>query len=185
VKFASDLTVRQRKKIAILTTDNKKVGSAEQLKVYAQILNVPFAIVRNKEDWAIVKERFNQFDHILVDTPDINFNNLLKDSQSVELLPPQEFIPVNHFVQSLLSKDEKSFKKVEQFLKLNISDVIFTKLDESSEHGFIYNFHKKYKLPLHSFSIGDSIPEDYEYATKERVVDLLFKMTKMTNKKGL
>ena len=36
----------------------------------------------------------------------------------------------------------------------------------------------KYKLPLFSFGLGSKIPEDFEFATPERVVDLILDITK-------
>ncbi|MNL77621.1 flagellar biosynthesis regulator FlhF [compost metagenome] len=57
--------------------------------------------------------------------------------------------------------------------------MIFTGLDESTQHGTIYNFMKRFDIPLHSFGIGPRVPEDFEYATKERVLDLIFKITKI------
>jgi flagellar biosynthesis protein FlhF len=38
---------------------------------------------------------------------------------------------------------------------------------------------KRFAIPLHSFGLGSRVPEDYEMATKERILDLLFKITKM------
>jgi flagellar biosynthesis protein FlhF len=34
-------------------------------------------------------------------------------------------------------------------------------------------------VPIHSFGIGNAIPEDYELATKERVADLIFSLSKI------
>jgi flagellar biosynthesis protein FlhF len=36
---------------------------------------------------------------------------------------------------------------------------------------------RRFDVPLHSFGIGPRVPEDFEFATKERVLDLLFKIT--------
>lgn len=51
VKLASHKVISEKKKVAILTTDYGKVGAAEQLRIYAQILNVPFAVVKRPRDW--------------------------------------------------------------------------------------------------------------------------------------
>ena len=95
------------------------------------------------------------------------------------LLPPVQAGRVLHYVQSILANDANVFDLAERYIPLGIQDVIFTCLDESSQHGLIYNFQKKFRLPLFSFGIGPKIPEDWENATKERVVDLIFKLTKI------
>ena len=67
---------------------------------------------------------------------------------------------------------------------IGFDDVIFTSLDETTHHGLIFNFQEKFERPLHSFGIGSAIPEDFEPATKERVVDLIFKITKFKKNEG-
>ena len=76
------------------------------------------------------------------------------------------------------SKDADMTDIGRRFSFLGYQDVIFTSLDESVQHGPIYNFMKKFDIPLHSFGIGSRVPEDFEFATKERIVDLIFKITK-------
>jgi flagellar biosynthesis protein FlhF len=64
-----------------------------------------------------------------------------------------------------------------RYSMVGFHDVIFTRLDESSAHGLILNFQHRFKVPIHSFGIGSRVPEDLEFATKERVVDLIFKLS--------
>jgi flagellar biosynthesis protein FlhF len=47
------------------------------------------------------------------------------------------------------------------------------------------NFQERFKVPLHSFGIGTRVPEDFEFATKERVVDFLFKISKVGKREGI
>jgi flagellar biosynthesis protein FlhF len=89
-----------------------------------------------------------------------------------------------HYVQSVLAKDADAFELAQRYQMIGFDDVIFTRLDESVQHGLIYNFQERFNKPLHSFGIGSHIPEDFEPATKERVVDLLFKLTRLRKDKG-
>ncbi len=184
VKFASQLVIHDRKKIAIATLDSFKVGAAEQLKIYAQILNVPFAVIKDTNDWHTLDSKLNQFDHVLVDAPGFQLKNADEIRWLSERLPPQKDSGrVIHYVQSLLSKDEGAFEIAERYKVLDFQDTIVTNLDESAQHGLIYNFQKRFQTPLHSFGIGSKMPEDFEAASKERVVDLIFKISRI--KKGL
>ena len=38
---------------------------------------------------------------------------------------------------------------------------------------------KTFDVPLHSFGVGNRVPEDFEIATRERVLDLIFKLSNM------
>ena len=98
------------------------------------------------------------------------------------ILPPAEMGRQLHYVQSVLARDEETFDIAGRYQMIGFHDVIFTRLDESSRQGLILNFQEKFKVPIHSFGLGNRIPEDYEFATKERVVDFLFQLTKVSKK---
>ena len=54
-----------------------------------------------------------------------------------------------------------------------LDSIIFTKLDESSSYGSIFNHAIRFKKPVSYLTTGQNVPEDIELATKERLVDLL------------
>jgi flagellar biosynthesis protein FlhF len=185
VKLASHMVIRERKSIAIVTTDTKKVGASEQLKIYAQILNVPFAVIRRKQDWQILEQKLAKVDCILVDSPGMHLKSMAEIDFLRDILPPETGGRSIHYVQSSLSRDDVASDVASRFVTLPLSDVIFTNIDETTHHGIIFNFQKKFELPLHSFGIGPHIPEDIEPATKERVVDLIFKITKFKKQEAV
>lgn len=181
VKMASHFVIKEHKNIAILTTDTRRVGSKEQLKIYAQILNVPFAVIQNKSDWENVLLQLRGCHAVLVDVPGLSLKNLEEIDLIQSLMPPPEVKKTVHLVSSVNQKDADAFELGRRYRLLNISDVMFTKLDESVNHGLIYNFQREFKLPLNTFGVGPMIPEDFELSTKERVIDLIFKISKLKN----
>lgn len=181
IKMASQLIVREGKKVAILTTDNHKVGAVEQLKIYSQILNVPFAIIRGKVDWKEVLKFINNIDYILVDFPGFSLKSQQERSFFENLVVNDIPNKAIHLVLSSRSKFDDMQESLNNYSMLNIDDVIFNHLDESVHNGPIYSFVKNNQIPIHSFGIGSRIPEDFEYATKERLVDLIFHITKKNN----
>jgi flagellar biosynthesis protein FlhF len=179
VKMASHLIVKEKKKIAILTTDSFKVGAVDQLKIYCQILNVPFAVVRNHEEWDWIFSQLKNVDHILVDFPGFQLRDMEEIHLFKSLLPPAEAAAVCHMVVNTTAKDADTFEVCRRYKMAAPQDVIFTNIDQSVQHGVIYNLQKLTNWPLHSFGIGNRIPEDFESASKERVLDLFFKLTKL------
>jgi flagellar biosynthesis protein FlhF len=179
VKMASHLVVKEHKKVAILTTDSFKVGAVDQLKIYCQILNVPFAVLRSRRDWEWVLSQLGHVDHILVDFPGLQLRDLDEIHLLKSLLPPDGNAPIAHFCASATTKDGDAYEMARRYRVTDYNDLMFTNLDQSVQHGIIYNLQRKTGKPLHSFGIGPRIPEDYEPATKERVLDLIFKLTKL------
>lgn len=177
VKMASHLVVRENKKVAILSADTFKVGASDQMRIYAQILNVPFTVIRNATDWYQIMNYMNSVDYILVDYPGLSLRNAEEGMNLKRLMPPATLKARVHLVLSTLAKDQDTTELGRRYSVLDYQDVIFTGLDESVQHGTIYNFMRRFDVPLHSFGIGTRVPEDFEFATKERVLDLLFKIT--------
>ena len=177
IKMASQLIVRDNKKVALLTMDTQKVGAVEQLRIYSQILNVPFAVIRGREDWREILKFINSIDYILIDTPGTNLKSNEELAVFENLIMKEIPSKAIHLVLSARNKYEDLQGVLEKFALLNVTDVIFNHLDETVQNGNVYSFNKVNKLPLFAFGIGQRIPEDFEYATKERLVDLIFHIT--------
>ncbi len=180
VKFATHLVVAKRNSVAILSADNFKIGASDQLKILARILNVPFGMVRSSADWDHYLKVFKNVDYILVDFPGLS----LKGPQELQLLqqymPPKSVVKTTHYVQSSVCRDSEAIEIGKRYQSLGFDDVIFTCVDEAVHHGIFYNFQKKFSVPIHSLGIGPKMPEDYEIAIRERVLDLMFKITKQS-----
>lgn len=179
VKMASQLVVREGKKVALFTTDTFKVGAADQMRIYAQILNVPFSVIRGQADWTNLLRYIANVDCVLVDYTGLSLKNQDEVNMIRSLLPPASLQAQCHLVLPANAKDQDATELGRRYSVVGYKDVIFTGLDESTQHGTIYNFMKRFDIPLHSFGIGPRVPEDFEYATKERVLDLIFKITKI------
>ena len=179
VKIASHLVVKERKKVAVLSTDSFKVGAVDQLKIYCQILNVPFAVIRNRKDWEWVLGQMHNVDHVLVDFPGLQLRDLDEIHMLKSLLPPSEAQAVSHFCVSATTKDSDAYEMARRYRVADYQDLIVTNLDQSVHHGIITNLQLRAQKPLHSFGIGSRLPEDFELASKERVLDLIFKLTKL------
>ncbi len=184
IKMACHLMMKERKKVALLSGDVIKVGAADQLKIYAQILNVPCAAVTKPQDWLHFEKALPNVDHVLFDTPGVTLKNPHDFDILRNILPPYMKDMTVHYVQSVLARDADACEIAERFKVIGFNDVIITRLDEALQYGLIYNFQKQMNVPLHSFGIGNNIPEDYELATKERVVDLIFALSKIKKERG-
>lgn len=178
VKMASHKVVNDNKKVALITTDTYKVGAAEQLRIFAQILNIPFAVVRQPEDWVKLKKHFDQIDHVFIDFPGFSLRRI-EETENLESVIPASLKDVTrHLVVSALSKFEDLNDITSRYKNFGINDLIFNSIDQCIQFGNIYSLMQRQNLPLHSFGIGPRLPEDFEYATKERLLDLIFKITK-------
>lgn len=179
IKIASRLVVEQRKQVAILSTDSLKLGATEQLKVYARILNVNFGVIRKAEDWQRFLPSLRDMDYILVDTPGLSLRNLEEIEWIKKSIPQLPDVKAHvHLVQAVNMKNADAKTYAERFGIFSFEDILYTKLDETTQHALIYNQMRSTKKPALGFSTGSKVPEDYEVATGERMVDLLFQVSK-------
>ena len=67
-KIASKFRVDEKKKVALLTADTYRIAAAEQLRTYANILEVPFRVIYTVEEINKALEDFKGYDYIMIDT---------------------------------------------------------------------------------------------------------------------
>lgn len=175
VKVAAQLVIRDKKRVAIVTTDTAKVGAVDQLKIYSQILNVPFAVVRDRADWEIIDRELAHVDFILVDTTGSSLGQL-EEIQELKKTLPKGAKAVHLCLQATM-KESDAIETVRRFRAVQPSDLVFSAVDLSVQHGVIATVQLSSGLNLHSFGTGPRIPEDFEIATRERVLDLVFKLS--------
>lgn len=177
VKMASQLAIYERKRVAILSTDTYKVGATDQLKTYAQILNIPFEVVRHSIEFAQIQKKYEGYDAILVDYPGMSLKDIQEIDQIRAMTPPKDIPTQTHLVLSCSSKEQDAYEACNRYQVTYFDDILVTKIDESFTHGFLFNIQKKTEKPLYAFGLGTKIPEDIELATRERVLDLIYKIT--------
>ena len=82
-KIASKFRVDEKKKVALLTADTYRIAAAEQLRTYANILEVPFRVIYTVEELEKAMEDFRDYDYLLVDTAGHSHQNTTqKDNMS-------------------------------------------------------------------------------------------------------
>lgn len=181
VKMAAQLMKKQGKRIALVTMDTLKVGATEQLKIYAQILNTPFAVLRSNDDWKNILGHLDSVDAIFVDSPGPAIQIRKEAEYCQKILGGKTAQERHHLVLSATYPKEKMFDLINRSEVFNCDDLIVTHLDERQNFGGIYSLMLELALPLHSFGLGNRMPDDFELATKERVLDLIFHITRRNN----
>ena len=175
-KIASEQLLRYKRKVAMITIDTFRIAAVEQLRTYAKIINVPLSIVSDKADLDRAIASYSDYDVIIIDTGGCSQRD---ESQMFELreLFDERGRLHNVLVLSSTTKDSDLNEITRRFGVVPIDSVIFTKLDESSSYGSIFNHSIRFKKPISFLTTGQKVPEDIEVATKERLVDLMLNIS--------
>jgi flagellar biosynthesis protein FlhF len=171
-KIASLGILEHRLRVGLINLDSYKVAAAEKLSTYAKIMNVPFRSVNTKEELQQAIYDFSTLDLVLIDTT----GRSQKDQES--LLQLRHMLATVENCQNVLmvsatTKDSDISEVVSRFKIFHPHGLVFSKLDETSVYGCLYNVQKRSGLPLLYFTVGQRVPEDIEKASAERVADLI------------
>lgn len=173
-KLAAMHALNRGVSVAMITTDNFRVGAVEQLKTYAKIMDLPLEVASSGVELNAALAKHSDKDLILIDTA----GRSPKDSERIdELRGYLESTPgiEAYLCLSATTRSSELDEVIATFGVLPISRLLFTKLDESRKFGCILETYLKHKLPLSYLSTGQKVPEDLEVATSRKIASLVVK----------
>lgn len=174
-KIAANIILRQQKSVGFITTDTYRIGAIEQLKTYANILDVPLEVCYSIEDFEHATKKLEECDVILIDTAGRNFRNkkYVEDlMQVVDYKRDMETL----LVLSMTAKQDDLEEIYQQFSAIKIDAFVFTKLDETSSYGAMINLIVACKKGAAYITTGQNVPDDIVPATPEELVNKLFEV---------
>ena len=179
-KLASRYAVDEKKKVALLTADTYRIAAAEQLRTYANILEVPFRVIYTKEELIDSVKDFQEYDYIFVDTAGHSHQNEQQLGDMKVLLDTlkeeHEGIHLNYqcfLVLSATTKYKDLLKIAETYRELTEYQLIFTKLDETSTLGNLLNLKLASDSPVSYVTYGQNVPDDIEQFNAQKTVKQL------------
>ena len=174
-KIASRFTVDEKKKVALLTADTYRIAAAEQLRTYANILEVPFRVVYTPEEACEAIGDFHDFDYIFVDTAGHSHQNEEKLEGMKKMLEAvgeraeyQVFL-----VLSATTKYRDLLKIASSYQEITDYQLVFTKLDETATLGNLLNVKLHTDTPVAFVTYGQNVPDDIELFNPQKVVKQL------------
>lgn len=171
-KLAGRLSLVDKKKVGLITIDTYRIGAVEQLKTYADIMNLPFKVVMSLKDMEASIESMKDCDVVLIDTTGRNSKNTIQISELRAFIEKTNYTSV-HLVISSTTKEKDISMITEGFRELNYNNVIITKLDETSTFGSILNILHYAKKPLSYVATGQNVPDDLSMTSKEQICNLI------------
>jgi len=177
-KLASEQLLKHHRQVALITVDTFRIAAVEQLKVYAKIMGVPIAVVNDRAELQQAMQNFSNKDVVFVDTGGRSQRDELQMSELYSLFGNGTDPAIDVFLTlGATTKDADLTEITRKFGEIPLKAVSFTKLDESTQYGSIFNHAIRFKLPVAYLTTGQKVPEDLEVTTKERLVDLLLNIT--------
>lgn len=171
-KLAAHMKLREGRSVGLITIDSYRIAAVEQLKTYAQILQIPITPVASPEEMQAAIRQMAGVELILLDTAGRSQKDELRIAELrtflAAALPDQV-----HLVLSSTSSEATIRQAIEKFSILGARQLIFTKLDEAVGFGVILNVLKTAGLRLSYLTTGQSVPDDIEVGSARRVAEMI------------
>ncbi|HLC26459.1 MAG TPA: flagellar biosynthesis protein FlhF [bacterium] len=175
-KLASHFSLLEKKQVALLTIDTFRAAAAEQLQTYSRLLGIPLDVALGPAALKKLLEKHEDKDLILIDTAGGSQRNQEHLRDLASFFQGRHTIET-HLLLSATTKDGEMEETIRRFSCLPIRRLLLTKLDEASSFGNLFNQAVFAKKPLSYFTTGQKVPEDFEVASAERLIDLILRFS--------
>lgn len=168
-KLAARFCMRHSKEqLALITTDNFRVGAEKQLSIYGQILGVPVHHASNSQELVRLLKGMQDKKLVLIDTAGMSQKDrrlkMLSDS-----LARLKRIRV-YLVAAANTQGRAVQELMNHYGRDHLHGCILTKLDETASLGEAVSVLMEHQLPLAYLSDGQNVPEDLKPARVSTVV---------------
>lgn len=174
-KVASRYKVDEGKKVAFLTADTYRIAATEQLRTYANILDMPLTIVYSSEEIQDAVRNLSEYDLILVDTAGFSHKNAAQCEDVKKLIGGLS--AGNKTEVYLVLSAATKYRDLQDMCNIyrTFADyrLIFTKLDETSCYGNLLNIHLYSGADLSYATYGQNVPDDIEVFDTQKIVKKL------------
>jgi len=155
--------------VALISTDNYRIGAHEQLMTYGRLLGVPVHMANNEQELDQLLHKLYDKKLVLIDTAGMSQRDVRLSEQFAHLGNNSSIIK-SYLVLSANAQLATLDEAIKSFKKANLAGCIITKLDEAVSLGGMLSAMIKHHLPAAYVSHGQRVPEDLQPARARELV---------------
>jgi len=163
-KLSANLSIKEKKKVALVTADTYRIAATDQLKVYADIIGVPLEVVLSPKDMKTAIKQFKDYDYVFIDTAGGSQYN---EQQIAELKRYLDAASTDetHLVVSATTEFRELLRVIDKFSVVKPTCLLFSKIDETQQVGIVLNALSHVDKPISYFATGQNVPDDIKLAS--------------------
>ena len=174
-KLVASMALTDKKKCALATFDVIRIMATAQLEKYANIMEIPFRVLRSKTDLKKLIGDFINYDLIFIDTAGTSHHDSSYLKEMEEFVTYIDIPKEVYFCLNASLRQKEMMKILNHFEIIPFDRVIITKTDESETLGPILSAIYKKKLNISYVTNGQQVPGDVFLGTKETIKKQLLK----------
>ncbi len=169
--------------VALVTTDNYRIGAHAQLHTYARVMDVPMRVARDRDELAATLKSLEGRRLILIDTAGMSPRDLrLAEQFTVIRQAGAPIAPL--LVLSATTQLQALLETVEVFGRVRPAGCILTKLDEATQLGAVLSAVIQKRLPVAFTSDGQRVPEDLHPARAHGLISRCVALSQRAERRG-
>ena len=168
-------------RVVMLSSDTDRMGGLDSLRAYANTLGIPFHPIRKAEDARKVLSQTQSAQLMLIDTEgwspqrDIGLKRQMEIWNVFSQYLPED-VSYRRFLMLPANMDEEDgMQQLKRAMASNMTDIAFSKLDETQKPGKIVNWSMVSALPMSYCSFGPEVPEQMGWLNATALTTLLSK----------
>jgi flagellar biosynthesis protein FlhF len=168
-KLAARAALIEGRRVSLVTLDNYRVGGVDQIRTFAELIGVPLKVLESPAELATAID--DNDDLTLIDTAGRSPRDISAIRELAEALadaPPIE----THLVLAASASATSNEDVANRYRSLEPARLLFTKVDEIDEAPEMSHAPARLSLPITWVTTGQSVPEDLEEPTTQRVLEL-------------
>jgi flagellar biosynthesis protein FlhF len=171
-KLAANYRLREKLRVGLITVDTYRVAAVEQLRTYADIIDLPMEVVATPREMREAVARMSHLDLVLMDTAGRSPRDEVKIQELKSMLAEAEPDEV-HLVQSSTAGATSLISTAEHFADVGTTAMLLTKLDEAHSLGHLVSLVRKCGLPISYLTDGQDVPDDIQVAERRGLAERL------------
>lgn len=162
-KLVAHSKLKEGRRVGLLTLDTFRVAAAEQLRTYAGILNVPFAVAHTQAEVKTAMENLAECDLVYIDTAGRSFLSPENVAETRALLD-ELTVDVTYLVISLTARAAEAGQVAKTLDAIGYDALLFTKSDEALMPSLAVSLADAIGKPLSYVTTGQRVPDDITVA---------------------
>lgn len=158
-KLAANFRLREKRRVGLITVDTYRIAAVEQLRTYADIIDLPMQVVSTPREMRDAAEGMSDLDLVLLDTAGRSPKDEVKLQELQAFLQEAQADEV-HLVLSSVAGAAALQRTAECFAAVGTTALILTKLDEAAGLGSLLPLLQQSGLPLSYVTHGQNVPDD-------------------------
>ena len=158
-----------KRSVAMISTDQFRIGAQDQLQHFARLLEVPLLMAGNSEELRDRLDMLGDKKLVLIDTAGMSQRDLRLSEQFQRLQTGSSEIKP-YLVLSANTQLAALNQTILNFSKVKLAGAFVTKLDEAASLGGIITASIRHQLILTYCGTGQKVPEDLEPAKSHRLI---------------